>query len=152
MSETAPVSAPDIDRDTYLAQLGDRARALRARRGLTRKSLAMASGVSERHLANLESGVGNASALVLRDVAQALGCEIAELLGDSSAQSAEWLMIRDVLRDRDEAELRRAHAALTRLFLQPEGAHARERRGQIFARAGAGAAARCALRRTQCGD
>jgi XRE family aerobic/anaerobic benzoate catabolism transcriptional regulator len=125
-------------RDAYLAQLGERARSLRARRGLTRRSLAQASRVSERHLANLESGVGNASALVLRDIAQALGCEIAELVGDSSAQSAEWLMIRDLLRDRDEADLRRAHAALTQLFSTSSATQARERRIALIGLRGAG--------------
>ena len=38
----------------------------RARRGMSRKSLSRASGVSERYLAELERGAGNASLLVLR--------------------------------------------------------------------------------------
>ena len=40
-------------KDPFLLALGERVRLLRARRGLTRKSVAKASGVSERHLANL---------------------------------------------------------------------------------------------------
>ncbi len=55
-----------------MAALGERAKALRTRRGLTRKALARETGVSERHLANLEYGVGNASILVLLQVAQAM--------------------------------------------------------------------------------
>ena len=46
-------------KDPFLLALGERVRLLRARRGLTRKSVAKASGVSERHLANLEYGVSN---------------------------------------------------------------------------------------------
>ena len=61
-------------RHPFLVALGERVRALRARRGLTRKAVAMASEVSERHLANLEGGVGNASVLVLLQVARALQC------------------------------------------------------------------------------
>ena len=70
-------------REPFLIALGERVRALRARRGMTRKALALATDVSERHLANLEYGVGNASILVLLQVTQALQCSFAELLGDA---------------------------------------------------------------------
>src|SRR5689334_2945733 len=88
------------ERDPFLVALGERVRSLRARRGMTRRALAVASEVSERHLANLELGVGNASVLVLRQVANALGCTLAELLGDETAGSPEWLLIRDLLHGR----------------------------------------------------
>jgi len=54
------------ERDPFLVALGERVRMLRARRGLTRKGLSQGAGVSERHLANLELGLGNASIMVLR--------------------------------------------------------------------------------------
>lgn len=57
----------------FLRTLGARVRELRARRGMTRKSLATESGVSERYLAQLESGQGNASVLVIRQLAAAFG-------------------------------------------------------------------------------
>ena len=60
------------DKNPFLVALGERVRALRARRGMTRKAVSLAADVSERHLANLEYGVGNASILVLLQVAQAL--------------------------------------------------------------------------------
>ncbi len=94
-----------------MAALGKRAKALRARRGLTRKALARLAGVSERHLANLEYGVGNASILVLLQVAQALQCSLAELVGDLTTQSPEWLMLRETLGACDEAMLRRVRLA-----------------------------------------
>jgi XRE family transcriptional regulator, aerobic/anaerobic benzoate catabolism transcriptional regulator len=84
---------------------------MRARRGLTRKALAQAAGVSERHLANLEYGVGNASILILLHVTRALQCSLAELLGDVTTQSPEWLMLRELLANRDEATLRRVRVA-----------------------------------------
>ena len=63
----------------FLETLGRRVQATRLSRGMTRKSLAEAAGVSERHLANLEHGTGNASIVVLLQVAQALGCTLATL-------------------------------------------------------------------------
>jgi XRE family aerobic/anaerobic benzoate catabolism transcriptional regulator len=55
-------SAPSLDeKDPFLVSLGERVRKLRARRGMTRKVTADNAGISERHLANLEHGVGNAS-------------------------------------------------------------------------------------------
>ena len=96
----------------FLVALGERVRALRSRRGLTRKALAAAASVSERHLANREYGVGNASVLVLLQVADALRSPLAELLGDVTTASPEWLLIREQLQGRDEATLRRARVAI----------------------------------------
>lgn len=108
----APCAPANGERHPFLLALGERVRALRARRGLTRKAVALASDVSERHLANLESGVGNASILVLLQVAQALHCTLAELLGDVTTTSPEWLLLRELLENRDETVLRRVRAAV----------------------------------------
>jgi len=111
----AGIEAADGRREPFLKALGERVRALRARRGLTRKALAHTTGVSERHLANLEYGVGNASILVLVSVTQALQCSLAEILGDVTTSSPEWLMLREMLSDRDEATLRRVRLAASEL-------------------------------------
>lgn len=95
----------------FLVRLGERVRGLRNQRGMTRKGLAAAAGVSERHLGNLELGVGNASVLILLQVAQALRCTPAELLADE-ARSPEWLLIRELLENQDEAMLRRVREAI----------------------------------------
>ena len=124
-----------------LVALGDRVRNLRARRGMTRKAVSLASGVSERHLANLEYGVGNASILVLQQIAQALDSSVAELAGDVSTSSPEWLMIREVLRGRGDAELRQARLALGELFggaSATESDGARSRRIALVGLRGAG--------------
>ena len=103
-------------KNPFLVALGDRVRALRARRGMTRKAVALAADVSERHLANLEYGVGNASILVLLQVTGALQCSLAELIGDVTTSSPEWLMIRELLEGRDDAALRRARVAIGELL------------------------------------
>ncbi|MFZ1568057.1 MAG: helix-turn-helix transcriptional regulator [Thiolinea sp.] len=99
-------------KNLFLVALGERVRALRARQGTTRKALSIMTGVSERHLANLEYGEGNASILVLQQVASALECSLAELIGDVTTASAEWLMIRSLLENKDENTLRRARVAI----------------------------------------
>ncbi len=104
------------DKNPFLVALGERVRALRARRGMTRKAVALAADVSERHLANLEYGVGNASILVLLQVAGALQCSLAELIGDVTTTSPEWLLIRELLEHRDEATLRRVRVAVGQLL------------------------------------
>jgi XRE family transcriptional regulator, aerobic/anaerobic benzoate catabolism transcriptional regulator len=130
--EDAP-SEEDEAKNPFLVALGERARALRSRRGMTRKALAAAADVSERHLANLEYGVGNASILVLLDVARALQCSLAELLGDVTTTSPEWLMLRELLENRDEATLHRVRVAVGEL-LGTGGAnasHGRQRSTQV---------------------
>ena len=99
-------------KNPFLVALGKRVGALRARRGLTRKAVAIAADVSERHLANLEYGLGNASILVLLQVAGALQCSLAEIIGDRTTTSPEWLMIRELLDQRDEAVLKRVRIAI----------------------------------------
>ena len=115
----AIAAAPDAageERHASLVALGERVRSLRARRGMTRKAVAVAADVSERHLANLEYGTGNASFLVLQQVAGALQCSMAELIGDITASSPEWLLIRELLEHRDEVTLRRVRVAIGELL------------------------------------
>lgn len=117
--------------DPYLTSLGERVRRMRAIRGMTRKELARAAGVSERHLANLELGVGNVSILVLRQIAHAFNCAMAELVGDVTTASPEWLLIREVLDKRSEQELQKAREALIQLFDDPVSSGRRNRMRQI---------------------
>src|ERR1700751_4866057 len=69
--------------EAYLKRVGERVRLARARRGMSRKSLSRASNVSERYLAELERGAGNASLLVLRQIGEALSIEAAALVSDA---------------------------------------------------------------------
>ena len=130
------------DRNPFLGALGERVRALRARRGMTRKAVALAAAVSERHLANLEYGTGNASILILLQVAQALQCSLAEMLGDVTTSSPEWLMLREMLERSDDATLRRVRIAVGDLLgtggANDSGKAARSSRVALIGLRGAG--------------
>jgi XRE family transcriptional regulator, aerobic/anaerobic benzoate catabolism transcriptional regulator len=126
------------DKNPFLMALGERVRGLRSRRGMTRKAVALAADVSERHLANLEYGIGNASILVLLQVTGALQCSLAELIGDVTTSSPEWLLIRELLDGRDEATLGRVRATIGEL-LGTGGANAsRSQRVALIGLRGAG--------------
>ena len=108
-STTVPATAGTEaeEKNPFLVALGERVKIARARKGMTRRALAQAAEVSDRHLANLEYGLGNPSILVLLQVANALQCSLAELVGDVTTQSPEWLLLRELLQQHDEAALRR---------------------------------------------
>ena len=112
----AGATADGDDKHPFLVGLGERVRALRSRRGMTRREVAMAADVSERHLANLEYGVGNVSMLVLLQVAGALQCSLAELTGDMTTRSPEWLLLREMLEHRDEGTLKRVRIAVAEML------------------------------------
>ena len=78
-----------------------------------------AAEISERHLANLESGVGNASILLLHQVAGGLRSSLVDLLGDITTSSPEWLLIREALSGRGEQELHRVRIRLNDLLGEP---------------------------------
>ena len=122
-------SESETKRSPFLEALGERVRTLRSRQGMTRRAVALAADVSERHLANLEYGTGNVSVLVLLQVSHALQCSLAELLGDVTTSSPEWLLIRELLSKRSEADLRRARLQLGEMF--GEGGNAQERKNRI---------------------
>lgn len=141
-ASTAPAAMTqpptDTDKDPFLAALGERLKLLRARRGLTRKALAQLAGVSERHVANVESGVGNASIQFLRQLCVVLNCSLAEMTGDETASSPDWLMIRELLRGRSDEALAEARAALAALFDAPASETSRRQRIALIGLRGAG--------------
>ena len=83
MASTATLPSTQTEDEAFLARLGDRVRAWRDSRRITRKSLAQSSGVSERYLAHLESGQGNMSILLLRQLAQAMQMPVEDLVRES---------------------------------------------------------------------
>lgn len=82
-----------------LGLLGKRVRGIRAQRKMSRKDLACESQVSERYLAQLEQGRGNISVVLLARVATALRSDLAELFRMRDTQTAEEILISDILRD-----------------------------------------------------
>lgn len=130
-------SAPE-GKNPFLIALGERVRNLRARRGMTRREVSLASDVSERHLANLECGLGNASILVLLQVSRALQCSLVEMLGDVTGSSPEWLLIRELLEKQNEATLQRVRVAIGELLGTGGGLSANCTRVALIGLRGAG--------------
>jgi XRE family aerobic/anaerobic benzoate catabolism transcriptional regulator len=103
---------------------------------MTRKILARDSGVSERYLAQLESGRGNASVLVLSQIAEALSLPVAELLRDEHDQSVELTLIQQLLKRLPAGKLAKVRAHLVREYGSAYGA--RENRIALIGLRGAG--------------
>jgi len=89
----------DIESGRLLRVLGERVRTLRTHRRMSRKALANNSQVSERYLAQLEQGRGNISVVLLARVAAALRTDLSDLLRGHEQQTAEEVLISDLLRD-----------------------------------------------------
>jgi XRE family aerobic/anaerobic benzoate catabolism transcriptional regulator len=91
---------PDVSGEAgaaFAAELGRMVRLGRARRGMSRRQLAQESETSERYLAQIESGAGNPSVLVLRAVADALEMPMFELLPQTGGVAAPYARIIDLL-------------------------------------------------------
>src|SRR6266545_3753537 len=100
------------DEQAFLAELGRRVRHLRALRGMSRKVLAHASGISERYIAQLESGEGNVSIKLLRRVSTAMGTRIEDLIG-AGPVPPDWPIIRDLMGSASGAQIAQARAILS---------------------------------------
>jgi XRE family transcriptional regulator, aerobic/anaerobic benzoate catabolism transcriptional regulator len=97
-----------------LAELGARVRAWRARRGMTRKQLAADSGLSERFLADVETGKGNVSINSLEAAARALNITIIDLLQD--APRPALARVHGLLARLDDTQLDQAYQLLANNF------------------------------------
>jgi XRE family aerobic/anaerobic benzoate catabolism transcriptional regulator len=97
-----------------LSELGARVRAWRARRGMTRKQLASDSGLSERFLADVETGKGNVSINSLEAAARALNISILELLQD--APRPALARVQGLLTRLDDTQLDQAYGMLGSTF------------------------------------
>lgn len=96
MSVPSAGNGGEAEDTSFLVSLGLRVREARARRGMSRKSLAVSAGVSERYLAQLESGETNASIVLLRRVGRALGVTLIDLL-EAQQDAVEERLIRRLL-------------------------------------------------------
>jgi XRE family aerobic/anaerobic benzoate catabolism transcriptional regulator len=91
----------------FLEQLGQRVRNMRALRGMSRKVLAKVSGISERYIAQLESGRGNVSIVLLRRVSNAMGAHLEDLI-PATEPVPDWAVIRDLLRKASAIQIAQA--------------------------------------------
>ncbi len=128
-------SAPLLQTAQSLPDLGARTRAWRARRGMSRKQLASDSGLSERFLADLESGKGNASVTTLDAVARALSISLLDLLQDAPRHALSRVM--DLVARLSDEQLDAAHEALSAQF-GLAGAAGRAQRVALLGLRGAG--------------
>ena len=131
--QLSPESSTDA-RGT-LAELGARVRAWRARRGMTRRQLAADSGLSERFLADVETGKGNVSINSLEAVARALNLALIELLQD--APRPTLARVHALLARLDDGQLEQAHGLLAASFGLAD-AHGRDKRIALVGLRGAG--------------
>ena len=111
----------------YLAVLGERVRAARVRRGMTRKILARDSGVSERYLAQLEAGQGNLSIGLLRQVAEAMGLPLGELVREGAERPIELTLLVQRLERLEPEQLAEAARLLTKQYGLDRGADRHDR-------------------------
>jgi XRE family transcriptional regulator, aerobic/anaerobic benzoate catabolism transcriptional regulator len=112
----------------YLRLLGERIREARARRGMTRKILARDSDVSERYLAQLETGQGNISIVLLRQIAHAMGLPLGDLVREEPDRPVELTLLIQTLSRLPPKDLAQARRLLGETF---GAAVASERRHRI---------------------
>lgn len=126
----APGAAPE-----FLAALGQRVRQVREQRGMARKALSRAAQVSERFLAALECGEGNASVILLRRVAAALAVPLSDLI-DAGDASAERRALHRLIDSLPPDRLGEAMQRITQAFGQDESV--RRKRITLIGLRGAG--------------
>ena len=126
-----------VEREEYLRVVGERIRGARARRGISRKVLSKDSGVSERFLAQLETGTGNISILLLREVARALDMPMESLVYQGPNPPFELSNVVAFLRELPQADLNEAYKLLSAKYGHVD-AGARSRRVALIGLRGAG--------------
>ncbi len=104
-SELHAPEAEHADHGAFVAAVGRLVRLSRAKRGMTRRQLAQGSGASERYLAQIESGQGNPSVIILKSIAEALDVPIIDLLPRTNGRTAAMTHILDLLGRMPLAEL-----------------------------------------------
>jgi XRE family aerobic/anaerobic benzoate catabolism transcriptional regulator len=124
-------------------EVGRRVRLGRAKRGMTRRQLAQESGASERYLAQIESGAGNPTILVMRAISDALEMPMAELVPEARGRSSALDRIVDLLGQLPPDEL----PAIAELIEKHSGRAAAADRAQRIALVGLRGAGKSTLGR-----
>lgn len=113
-----PLAGDLVQVSGYIRQAGERIRALRARRGMTRKQLSHDSGVSERYLAKAESGNANVSFILLWRITRGLGVHFLELFPDGPDDASHLRPLLDLVRQLSPDQQTDAYALLHRRFVR----------------------------------
>ncbi|HYD69796.1 helix-turn-helix transcriptional regulator [Azospirillum sp.] len=93
-------------------RLGESVRRLRARRGMSRKVLSQLSGVSERYLAQLETGQANVSFNVLWSLAQTMDTSVTSLLEERPDENPDLTLAKRLLESLSPEEQSAAYQLL----------------------------------------
>jgi XRE family transcriptional regulator, aerobic/anaerobic benzoate catabolism transcriptional regulator len=124
------------DTDAYLQRLGERVRTLRNQRGMTRRALAQHAHVSERYLAQLETGKGNGSIVLLRRIARAIGLPVTQLVHEGAEPALDMVLVSQFLERLSPPALAEARDLLLKHFSQPSEDTRRRRIALIGLRGG----------------
>ena len=124
------------DNDSYLRRLGERVRTLRNQRGMSRKVLAQHAKVSERYLAQLETGKGNGSIVLLRRIARAIGLPVTQLVGEGAEPALDLVLLTQFLERLPPTALNEARELLLRQFGEASADSRKQRIALIGLRGG----------------
>ena len=124
------------DSDGYLRRLGERVRNLRHQRGMSRKALAQHAQVSERYLAQLETGKGNCSIVLLRRIARAIGLPVTQIVQEGAEPPLDRALLAQFLERLEPPALAQARDLLLKHFGEPTEALRRRRIALIGLRGG----------------
>jgi XRE family aerobic/anaerobic benzoate catabolism transcriptional regulator len=124
--------------EPILIRIGERLRNLRAVRGMSRKALSNDAGVSERFLADLESGVGNASILLMNRLADALALPLSEILVSAEAARPDLSLAVQLLSRLNETDLQESRQWLQARFAHYANENSRLSRIALIGLRGAG--------------
>lgn len=101
----------------YIQQIAKLVRGQRARRGMTRKVLSQHSGISERYLAQVETGKANMSVSLLWRLAEAMHVGLNDILPYSSHSYTQLDPLRQLLEGLSPEQQQEAYALLQQQFL-----------------------------------
>lgn len=110
-------SSHDQELENYIARIGEQIKVIRSRRGMIRKDLSKHSDVSERYLAQAETGKANISIALLWRIANALDVEISDLLPETSTRTVNTTLL-NLLRNMDDEDQKMSFSVLKGHFAQ----------------------------------
>jgi len=115
VTSPAPEEADELDtaESNLHLRLGQRVRAARERRFMTRKQLSQQSGISLAYLARVENGTGNISLALLDQLGLALGLPIASFLDSEEPLGGDFTMIVEFLKRQPAERLAQIRRSLS---------------------------------------
>ena len=113
----------ELNVEKLILSVGSMVRSIRSKRGLTRKSLAHQSNVSERYLAQVERGSANISLVLLTRIANALGVRTGSLLPDDEVNCIRYSPLGKLIDNFDLETQKKAYRLLHNSFAGKQQAY-----------------------------